>query len=173
MTHAQYSTLAPDAGVRVHTMLLYMFKVMRLMVLWIALYTLDKVWQDAYIQHLVANEEGCHERVEPPSLLPIIVLALGMEAIVMMVLVLILWLVRARYGSGLFLIDQRLLHMLGVDYLFTTGMMLALGVLVSSVVQDTRLFRYRDDGMRSIRANCTLLLSFAALVLLLPMYSVG
>ncbi len=164
-----------DPTQAVQVLLLYIFKVTRIMVLWIALYTLDKVWQDEYVRSLVENEENGDEKADPPSLLPIIVMALGMEAIVMMVIVLVLCLVRINYGgaNSRFLIDQRMLRMLGVDYFISTVLLLLLGVGVSAAAQDLRILRYREDGMRGIRATCTILLLCAAVVLLLPLYRLG
>lgn len=188
--------------------ILYAVRVARLMVLWVALYLVDKVYQDAYVQYLARADDAAgtdggdsdpdaetvksgksgksgkdsdrarrsNGRVsDPPSLLPVIVFALGMEAVVMLVLVVALN--AARYvhdpsGSNAYMIDGALLAALATDYALTTVLLLGVGLGVAATVQNVRLFRYREDGMRGIRALSTaLLLCAAALFVAMPLQS--
>jgi hypothetical protein len=153
--------------------LLYGIKVARIMVIWIALYAIDKVWQDAFVQSLVENEASGAEDRPPPAMWPIIVLALGAEAVFMMVVILCLVLVGVMYGGpkSTYALDAPLLRLVGIDYVLSTAVLIGIGVLVARVAQDGKIFRFRDDGMRGIRATCSMLLSIAAVVIALPLFA--
>jgi hypothetical protein len=152
---------------------LYAIKFARVMVIWIALYAIDKVWQDAYVKSIVKNEDAGAEVQEPPSMLPLVVITLGAEAVFMMVVVLCLVLAGAMFGgpASTYVLDAGLLRLIGIDYILSTVVIAGIGLTVSSVTQDGRLFRFRDDGMRGIRATCSLLLSIAAVVIALPLFA--
>ena len=151
---------------------LYFIKFARIMVIWVALYVIDKVWQDKYVQSLVKNEERGDESEKPPSLWPIIIIALGAEAVFMMVVLLCLVLAGTLYGgpSSAYFLDASLFRMIGIDYALSTAVLIGVGLAVSSVAQNGRMFRFRDDGMRGIRATCSLLLTIAAIVISLPWF---
>ena len=147
---------------------LYAVKLWRAMVLWICLYVVEKVYQDEFVHKVLAGDGDAR----PPSLSLVIAYAVGAEAVAMLLLVAVLALLMAKYKTrdSTFVIDNRFMVLLFVDYALTTSTMVTLGVAVAKQVQDGRLFRYRDDGLRGIRALCTLLLQLSAVVLALPVF---
>lgn len=153
-------------------LILYTVKVVRIMVIWIVLYVIDKIWQDMYIQSLLKSETTGIEQ-KTPSLWPIIIIALGIEAVFMLVLLLILVMVASLYGgtNTTFIIDRTTLFAIGVDYAMSSTILILIGATVASIAQSKRLFRFGDDGMRGIRATCNMLLVIAAIVIAIPWFA--
>ena len=150
---------------------LYFIKLARAMVLWISLYVVEKVFQDAYVQRAMGGRDGGL----PPSLATMIMYAVAIEGTVMLLVVAVLVLLMARYknpGTS-FVIDRQFMFLLAIDYALTTVIMVGLGVLLANQVQDGRLFRYRDDGLRGIRALSNLLLYVSVVVIALPFFRVA
>ena len=143
-------------------------RVVRTMVLWIALYFVDRAYQEAYVQRVLVGDDGDDgDRGDPPRLWTIAAAALAIEAVILAMLGVILFLLSARFKSpkNSFLIDGPLLRRLAVDYAGTTTVLLLLGAAMGAVTQDTRNFRYREDGLRGIRALCVALLLVAFVVI--------
>jgi hypothetical protein len=149
---------------------LYFLKLARAMVLWISLYVVEKVFQDAYVQRAM----GGRDDGKPPSLASMIMYAVAIEGTVMLLIVAVLVLLMARYKNPrtTFVIDRQFMSLLAIDYAFTTVTMVGLGVLLAKQVQDGRLFRYRDDGLRGIRALSNLLLYVSMVVITLPFFRI-
>ena len=140
-------------------------RLVRIMVLWIALYFVDRAFQESYVQRVLVED-----RRKPPRLWTIAAAALAIEGVVLLLLSAILFLLHSRFktAENAFVIDGPLLRRLGADYAVTTGIILSLGTAMGVVSADPKNFRYRDDGMRGIRAMCTMLLLVAVAVLLVP-----
>ena len=149
--------------------LLYAVKLWRIMALWVALYVMEKVFQDGYVQRVMAD------RKKPDQLALLVTYALCAElcATLLLLGVLALFMTRFKTARNTYVIDTPLFVLVAVDYVVTTGVLLALGVLVARAVQDPSLYRYRDDGLRGIRAYCTLMLNASVVVLAAPMFAVA
>lgn len=145
---------------------LYGLKLVRAMVLWVALYVVEKVYQDSYVQAVLVEDR------KPPDLALVVVYAVAVEGSVMLLVLLVLALLKAKYKtpSNTFVIDDRLLVAAAVDYLVSTGAILAIGAALGAAAQNGRLFRYRHDGLRAVRALCNLLLYTSLVVLAVPFY---
>jgi hypothetical protein len=159
----------------------YVVKVLRVLVLWVALYVVDKAYQDAYVQRVLVGADPPQDpqarpkgTQAPPNLAWAVPLALLGEGAFCLLLLVVLSLLKARYKhpANTYVIDGDMLALLVADYAATTSALLVLGPLLAVVVQSRRLFRYRDDGLRGIRAYCGLMLVVSALVLALPLYAV-
>ena len=150
---------------------LYVVKVIRFMALWVGIYLMDKVWRDMYVQSVVdAGENGAPR---PPSMRTLILAALGVELVFLCALVICVRLLDAAFGGGKgtsFVLDACFIRLVIIDYVATTALIIALAMALTSVAQNCKLFRYADDGLRGIRATCTLLLWVCGVALALPMY---
>lgn len=168
--------VTPQREMAMDWLVIYTVKVTRIMILWIALYVLDKIWQDAYVRSWIANERDGTEENKPPPMWMIVFFALGGEALALLVVLLILILfsnlVTDRAGAQIeaFGLDANLFKLLGIDYILCTVLFLVVGVFVARMAQNCRTFRFEDDGMRGIRATCNLLLGIAAAVIALPLF---
>lgn len=147
--------------------ILYFVKLARVMMLWIALYLTEKLFQDAYVQKVWLQEDS------PPSLLPLAPIALGMEAVGFAVMVAVLVLVRmwCKRPDNTFIIDASLIRKVVADYVGSLPALLAMGILLALVVQQKRTLRYADDGVRGIRALAGMLLAMYAVLLAMPFFS--
>lgn len=145
---------------------MYVIKLTRFLVLWLALFVVEKVYQDAYVSSVLVRSG------KPPDLRPLIIYALLTDFVFFtFILVVINMLLAQRQRSGYgHVIDLNLVSILVFDYL---GSVLVLGVVgwgIATVVQDKKILRYRDDGLRSIRALGTLLLYCSIVVLMVPFF---
>lgn len=158
-------------------LVLYGLKVVRVMVLWIALFVVEKTYQDSYVQAVLVEDGsggGGGGANKPPDLSMVVVYAVAVEGSVMLLVLLVLALLKAKFKTpgNTFVIDDRLLVAAGVDYVLSTGAVVAIGAALGAAAQNGRLFRYRHDGLRAIRALCNLLLYVSAVVLVVPFYRV-
>lgn len=144
----------------------YLVKLLRFMVLWIALFVVEKVFQDAYVSRVLVRDDA------PPDLRPLVIYALLVDFVFFTLVMAIIFLLRSQNeerGSG-YAIDGNLVFVLLVDYVASVLVIGGIGWSVASVVQDRRSLRYQDDGLRSIRALGTLLLYGSMILVLLPYY---
>jgi hypothetical protein len=139
-------------------------RIVRVMVLWIAYYFVDRAYQASFVQRTVVDGE------EPPALWTIPIAAFAIEAAIFALVLGMLFLLKARFKTptNTFVIDGPLLSRLATDYALTTAVSLAVCGGTGLVAQDRRHFRYRDDGLRGIRAASLLMfVESAAIVALL------
>ena len=145
------------------------FKVIRVMLLWVALYFVDRAYQGAYVQRVLV--EGLEPRCD---LWTLVFAALAIEAVVLALLFGLLVLLKDRFKSSenTFVVDAPLLRRLATGYATSTAVIAALGALLGVVVQDARHFRYREDGLRGIRALSLMVLLLGAITLTVsPFYT--
>ena len=70
-----------------------------------------------------------------------------------------------------FMIDGDFIRALAADYVMSTGILLGVGLALAFGTQNRRLFRYRNDGIRGIRAFSGMLLTAAIVVLGIPWFA--
>lgn len=145
--------------------ILIAFKVVRLMVLWVALYFVDRAFQSAYLEKVMVEDKP------PPALWTAMPFALAIEGVAIGLVLLLVTLLKARFkrDGNAFVFDGPLLGLLMSDYIRTTVPILALGSALGAVTQHSKYLRYKEDGLRAIRAHCTALLLVSAVVLVLPL----
>lgn len=147
------------------TVCVYAVKLVRFMVLWVALFVTEKVYQDAYVSTALIRN------TTPPDLRPLIIYALLVDFVFFTFVMLLIALLRAQNPPGQgYAIDENLVSILIVDYVASIIVLATIGAGVATVVQDRTILRYNDDGLRSIRALGTLLLYGALVTLALPYY---
>lgn len=146
------------------TACVYTVKLVRFLVLWIALFVTEKVYQDAYVTTVLVRDK------QPPDLRPVVVYALLVDFVFFTFMMLVIHLLRAQNPGKSYALDGNLVSMLVVDYIASTVVLGIVGWTTATVVQDKEILRYRDDGLRSIRALGTLLLYGSIVVLLVPYY---
>jgi hypothetical protein len=170
------------------------FKVFRIMLLWIVLFCVDRLFQEWYTRRVLAagaangsaartdaggvalasspgggpvhDGGGDASDVCPPPLWAMVVAALAAEALVLGVVfgALAFAVGSFKADANTFVLDAPLLRRIATDYATSTAMILVLGVLLASVISSERNFRYSEDGLRAIRAFSLVLLLCAALL---------
>jgi hypothetical protein len=145
----------------------YIVKLARAMMLWIALFFAEKVYQDTYVTAVYLNSDP------PPSLLPIVPMTIAIELVGLSLIFLSLVLLMKWFKSpsNTFIVDQRMLRLLFVDYVISLMMLLGVGMTFAYVVQSGAMLRYHEDGLRGIRALCGLLLPLFGVVIGIPFFA--
>ena len=136
-------------------------RLVRVMVLWIAFYFVDRAYQSAYLQQTLVDGR------EPPPMWTIPFAAFAIEAFVYALVFLLLTLLYVRFKSvnNTFVIDGPLLARLAREYFATTAVSLAVCAGLGAVAQDRQYFRYKEDGLRGIRALSLMMLIVSAVTL--------
>ena len=139
------------------------FKIFRIMVLWIALYFVDRAYQANYLNRTMV------ENKDPPSLLPLTAAALAIEAVFALIYIGFISILSGRFkkDNNTFAIDGPLISALWASYLQSTLVILALGTALGAVAQSRSNLRYGEDGMRGIRALCTAILLIAVVIIVI------
>jgi hypothetical protein len=142
---------------------LTMFKTVRIMVLWIALYFVDRAYQSAYLSRVMVRDE------QPPSLLTVAAAALAIEAVFALIFIGFVSVLSGRFKNNhnTFALDGPLISALWAQYLQSTIVILALGTLLGRVAQSRKNLRYGEDGMRGIRALCTAIMLVSVVVIVI------
>lgn len=151
-----------DDGVA--TVALYAIKLLRFSVLWIALFVVEKVYQNSYVTLTLIRDQP------PPDLRPMVVYALAVDLVFSVFVLVVLGLLRSQNREPTYALDSDLARLFVVDYLASVAVVLFVGRGLAAVVQDKHLLRYRDDGLRSTRALGTLILWAAMIALAVPYY---
>lgn len=140
---------------------LTVFKLIRFLILWIALYFVDRAFQAAYLTRVMVEDRP------PPPLWSVMAAALMIEAAFALMVIGGLALLRGRFKrpDNTFVLDGPMISALLADYFATTAVLLALGTALGAVAQSRRHLRYGEDGMRGIRALCAALLLVSAVVI--------
>ena len=138
------------------------FKIVRIMVLWIALYFVDRAYQSAYLSRVMV------EGASPPSLLTVAAAALAIEAVFAAAFVGLIWMLSGRFKNdhNTFALDAPLISTMWQHYLQSTIVILALGTAFGAVAQSRKNLRYGEDGMRGIRALCTAIMLVSIVIIM-------
>ena len=145
----------------------YTIKTYRLLMLWIIVYLMEKVFLDNYLRKVFVR----HGR--PPNLTQLVTVCWAIEFITLLVPLMIMALLYSRFKDtrNSFLIDESMVKYIMADYLATSIVLVVVGVIIFNQIQNQNLFRYGHDGMRGIRAGSQMFLKTSAVVLAVPFYS--
>ena len=143
-------------------------RLLRVMLLWVILYFVDRAYQAIYIEHVMSRDGNMGESVMQlkPRLWSMILVVFMIEAVFLLVVWLILSAFKKRFKlpGNTFVIDDALLKRLVVQYLSTLVLLVPIGMLFGYAMQSCKELRYRDDGLRGIRALAVLLLITCVIV---------
>jgi len=133
----------------------------------------DKVMQGWFVDNVYFNR-GYDKESTPPDLRYFVLMAVIIDAIICSFMFAILaslssYISNSRQNAGL---DMQVVKMLSMDYMVGTLVIGLMGVAVANQVQNDKLLRYRDMGLRGIRAFGELFLYAAAIIIVVPYYRV-
>jgi hypothetical protein len=128
-----------------------------------------------YIENVLSKPSDATAAVPASSLKPalwtMMPAALLIEAVLLALAFLILLALKKRFhipNKDTFIIDDALTSRILREYAISTIVMLPIGMLFGYAMQSCKDLRYRDDGLRGIRALATLLLLVAVVCILAP-----
>lgn len=144
-------------------------RIVRIMVLWIILYFVDRAFQAVYIESVMSKEGGDADTPVTqlnPRLWSMMLVVLAVEAVVFFALYLVLAALKKRFKApnNAFVIDDALMRRILMQYLSTVAFLAPLGIMIGYTMQSCAELRYRDDGLRGIRALAVLLLILCIIV---------
>ena len=150
--------------------LLYIFlaKAIHNTLLWVNLFINEKIAIDGFIQHMYVNSpdklgDG-DEPLKPPPLWYITVRVFLADYLVIALIIFILYLMYSGSLTAPVVGGRRLFLLIAVDLLLTHTISFLVCLGIASASQKQTCCRYKDDGIRGIRAYC-----FTALVVTLPL----
>ena len=145
-------------------------KVFRAMTLWMAIYFATKIYQDRFM-HRMYTQNG---RKGPPDLRTFVVVVLAMDAIFFGLLfgMFALMCIYTTSRGSTFAFDGEVMRILANEYLITDVVLLGIGISLAGTVQNERLLRYKDMGLRGIRAFGDLLFLSSIIVISVPVYRI-
>jgi hypothetical protein len=151
-------------------------RIVRIMLLWVILYFVDRAYQAVYIENVFSKPVDATADVPAAALRPalwtMMPAVLLIELVLLTLVFLILLALKKRFHTpknDTFILDDALMARLLREYLVSTVVMLPIGMLVGHAMQSCKELRYRDDGLRGIRALAVLLLLVAVVVVLAPL----
>ena len=140
-----------------------LIRVVRVLVLWIVVHFVDKVYQDAYFTRSIAGRPL-------PKLWTLPLVALAIEALaaaaILGTLAMLNTVYKRKFNS--FVIDASFMRRVLSQYLTSTAVVAAVGVCFGVVLEHCRALRYKEDGARAVRALSLLFFYEAAIVVLMP-----
>lgn len=143
--------------------LILLFKAYRMMCIWLVTFILEKLYLHAYLDRVFLKE------LPPPQLDGFVAAALAMEFVTTCAFIAILFMIKSQYTSP-FVIDGPLIFTLCKDYFISSLTILVIGSLLARSIHNDRLFRYKHDGMRGIRAHATMTLKLSFVVIAIPFF---
>lgn len=152
-----------------HLILMYGVKLARFLFVWASLQFSERMFQLWYAKAVYGDN------AEPPHPVKMLLLAVGIEALLNLVMVAILLLLRAMFSANntRFPINSLFLKAYAVDYLCSTVVLFVISALIAEVMRKKKYFRYRYEGDRGIRALRTMVFYIAMIVILLPFFRIS
>jgi len=150
-------------------------RVLRVMLLWIVLFFVDRAYQAVYVEDVLSKPFDVTAVLPASSLSPrlwtMMPIVLGIESVLLLMLALGLLALKTRFKSSdnSFAIDAPLIRRLLREYLASVAVLAPLGALVGHTMQSCKEMRYRDDGLRGIRALAVLLLIMSVIIIAAPL----
>jgi len=147
------------------TIAIYLLKGMRVFFAWFAIYMASKIMQEKYVSQVFANN------TDPPDLRMFVMYFWGVEMIFMVALLVFLGLIKFLFDrQGDFIINGTLIRKYVMDYLIGMVFVLALGIAISSVIQQKKYYRYRVDGLRAIRSLQDIMIYLVVVISVIPFF---
>ena len=129
-----------------HT-LIYSMKLLRVMFLWMALYLTSKTFQARYVQKVFADNE------DPPRLEAMVLMFWALEAVLMVFVFIILYLIKYLLNSDSnFILNDGVIGKFMGDYIASTVLIVLAGLVIGRIMMKKKYFRYKSDGLRAIRS---------------------
>ena len=146
---------------------LYVLKVLHYLILLLSLYFADKIFSEKYMKTVYGDGQ------DPPDLLQFIGIFLGinvaMLAFLFLIMVLLMYLFKTPTNN--FVIDSKMLGKGLMDAGFFLLIFTLFNIVLAMTVQKKKYFRYKTEGLRGIRAMKELMMSFGAMLIMIPYFA--
>ena len=150
-------------------LMLYVVKILRVVFIWAALYISSKLFEQMYMKQVYTQNK------EPPNLMIMLgiflLIDLAMNAFLVVVLFLVMYLFKT--PVNMFVVDETFIKKYLVDY-FAHGIICAIiALIMASIVQKKRYFKYKLEGPRAIRAYQEVIMGMSSILMFIPFFMIG
>ena len=147
-----------------HT-LIYSMKLLRMLFLWMALYLTSKTFQARYVQKVFADNE------DPPRLEYFVLMFWALEAVLMVFVFIILYLIKYLLNSDSnFILNDGVIGKFLGDYIASTVLIVLAGLVIGNIMMKKKYFRYKSDGLRAIRSFEEVMWYISIFILAFPFF---
>jgi hypothetical protein len=131
-----------------------------------ALMISDRLFSEMYMQSVYGKGENA------PNLIIFVGMFIGISAAFSLFLLTVLVLLSYMFknDSNSFIINKHLIKYFVVDYIIATVIIALFSIIIASIIQQKRYFRYRTEGLRSVRALREIVMSISAIIILVPFF---
>lgn len=147
--------------------MMYILKAVHFAIFVAALFLTEKLFLEMYMKKVYA------ENSDPPSLYNMlgILLLIDISFTLFMVTILVLITYIFNKPDNNFIINQELIISFLFDFALYTSFVMLISIIIASIVQLKRYFRYKTEGLRGIRAFKEIILGVAGSLTLIPFFA--
>lgn len=145
---------------------LYILKIIHYCFILLVMFLTEKIFSEMYMK-AVYGKGG-----DPPDILTFIGIFLGLDVamVLFMLTVLVMIMYLFKNTSNTFVINPHLLKNFIIDYIMSIVIITLFGIIVGMTIQKKRYFRYKTEGLRGIRALKEIVMSLAAIIIVIPFF---
>jgi hypothetical protein len=148
-------------------MVLYILKIVHFFLFLVAMFLTEKIFSELYMKKLYA------ENKEPPSILIMLAILIAVDVGFILFMLTILFLLKYIFErpADNFIINMPLIMLFLKDYVLFMVLLSILALIIGTIVQKKKYFRYQTEGLRGIRAYKELLLGISGILILVPYFT--
>jgi hypothetical protein len=146
------------------------------MLIWISVYIAERIFQMQFVKRMYLEDVLIESSKSPPDLQYLVIIAVAINIVLTALLILVLFLfanyVTSTEKTGTFVnvVSTTLVQLIVYDYTLSVLLSATVGIMVASSVQRNRSLRYRDVGVRAIRAFAEMFMFIFMIVSAVPYY---
>lgn len=153
------------------------FKLIRILTLWTAVFFTDKIFQDKFINQVYYDIQNENSDRRYPNLHHFIWVVILIDMVLFGLILLASFsaamFVEKTSMNSMFVIDTQLLRLIFIDFLMSIIVIFVLGYILADTIQKMHQLRFKDVGIRGIRAYSTLIIFVNIVVMLIPYYKIA
>lgn len=156
--------------------ILSLFKLLQLMIIWISVYIAERIFQMQFVKKMYLDDALIESNKTPPDLQYLVIIAVVINVVLTSCFIILL-VVLSNYvtsiektGTFVNVFSTELVKLLVYDYALSVLLSATVGIMVASSLQRNSSLRYRDVGIRGIRAFADMLLFIFMIVSAVPYY---
>jgi hypothetical protein len=145
---------------------LYLIKAVRIAFTYIALFLTTKVFSPIYEEQVYDKKEN------PPSLSMFLLIYIGFDLAFNVFIMVVLFLLKFLFKTddNAFPIDKFLFYKYMTDYAISMIFVFVIAVLVASIIQSKKYFKYKYEGLRAVRAFQDVVFYIASVIFIFPYF---
>ena len=146
---------------------MYFMKIVTFGILVGSLFLTEKIFSEMYMKRVYADND------DPPELLIMLGILLGVNAGFMLFFITILLLIKYIFDNPVhdFIINGDMIKSIIIDYFIFIIILVFIVSIIGYIMQMKKYFRYKTEGLRAIRAYKEMIMSIGGVLLLIPFFT--